>query len=117
MDAYFAVSLVVGVVSIVLAVVAIWYSTQAEKKSADSYNQTKEVLAAISEKAAVIQETVNTTQQKLVDTITEIAKPPRDTEQDIFLKTLLPAMLDNPELMERLIKLGSQQEQRDEGPG
>ncbi len=111
MDAYFAISLIVGVVSVVLASVAIWYSSQAERKSAENYNRTKDVLSEISEKAAVIQATVDTTQQKLVDTITAIASPQRETMEEKLLSASLPMLLQNPELLERLAELGSQQEQ------
>ncbi len=48
MDAYFVVSLVVGVVSIVLAGVAIFYASQSEKKSRDNYDRTNAVLSNIS---------------------------------------------------------------------
>ena len=98
MDAYFVISLVVGVISVVLACAAILYGYQAEQKSAANYNQTKEVLAEISEKAAVIQGTVNTTQQKLVDTITDIAKPQRETQEEILMRTMLPALMGDPQM-------------------
>ena len=102
MDAYFVVSLVVGVVSVVLAVVAIFYSYQSERKSRDYYDRTNDVLLGISEKAAVIEGTVNATQQKLVDTITEIARPQRETQEEMFMRTMLPAILQDPKMSEAL---------------
>ena len=109
METSLVVSLVVGAVSIVLALVAIWHSTQSERKSTENYNRTKDLLSEISEKAAVIESTVNNTQEKLVDTITEIAKPQRDTQEEVLMKTLLPAFLENPEMLERLIAMSEQQ--------
>ena len=82
MDGPFAVSLVVGVVSIVLAGVAIWHSVQSERKSVENYDRTKDVLSEISQKAAVIEATVDKTQMKLVDTVTAMAKPKEETQED-----------------------------------
>ena len=102
MDVYFVVSLVVGVVSVVLAFVAIFYSYQSESKSRDYYDRTNNVLLSISEKAAVIEGTVNATQQKLVDTITDIARPQRETQEEVFMRTMLPAMLADPSMSDAL---------------
>ena len=102
-------SFVVGVISIVLAIVAIWYSTQAERKSVENYNRTKDVLSEISQKAAVIEATVNNTQEKLVDTITEIARPRQYSQEEMLMKTLLPHLIQNPDILERIIKLSEEQ--------
>ena len=112
MDAYFVVSLVVGVVSIVLAVVAIWHSNQSERKSLDNYNRTESVLAEITAKATVIENTVSNTQIKLVDTITDIARPRQETTEEMLLKALLPAMVQNPELLKQLAEISNQKPQR-----
>ena len=109
METSLVISLVVGIVSIVLAIVAIWHSTQSERKSTENYNRTKDVLSAISEKAAVIEGTVNKTQEKLVDTITDIARPKQETQDEVLMKAMLPAVLQNPQLFERLIKAAEQQ--------
>ena len=61
MDVTFTVSLVVGAVSIVLAVMAIWPSIQSERRSMENYDRTKDILSEISEKAAVIEGTVSKT--------------------------------------------------------
>ena len=111
MDGYFVVTLIVGVVSVVLACVAIWLSRQAERQSVENYNRTKDVLAEISEKAAVIESTVNNTQEKLVDTITEIARPQKESQEEVMLRTLLPAILQQPELLEKLVEAGAKLEQ------
>ena len=114
MDAYFVVSLVVGVVSVVLAVVAIFYSYQSESKSSDNYTRTNKALSDISQKAAVIESTVNSTQEKLVDTITDIARPPRETQEEMLMRTVLPVLLKDPAMIERLMEEGArQQSQKD----
>ena len=111
MDAYFVVSLVVGVVSIVLAVVAIWHSNQSERKSLDNYNRTESVLAEITAKATVIENTVSNTQTKLVDTITDIARPRQETTEEMFMKSVVPAILQNPKLLKQLVDLSKQEPQ------
>ena len=110
MDVPFVVSLVVGSISIVLAVVAIWHSTLSERRSTENYIRTKDVLSEISQKSAAIEAVVNNTQGKLVDTVTAIASPKQESQEDIIMKTLLPSILQNPELMNQLMKLGEQQE-------
>ena len=100
MDGVAIVSLVVGTVSVALALVAIVIT-------AIIYDRTKDVLSDISEKAAVIEETVSGTQAKLVDTVTEIAKPQKETQEEMLMKALLPEMVKDPALMERMIKLGN----------
>ena len=83
------VSLTVGIMSIALAAIAIWLSTL-------NYERTKDVLAEINKKAAVIEGTVNDTQGKLLDTVTAIAKPKEETQEDKLLGTLLPEMREKP---------------------
>ena len=92
------VSLTVGVISIILAGVAILISTL-------NYERTKDVLSEISEKAAVIEGTVSDTQTKLVDTVTAIAKPKEETQEEKILQAMLPSMIQNPDLLERLMKM------------
>ena len=115
MDGSFAVSLVVGVVSVVLAGVAIWHSTQSERKSADNYKDTKDVLSEISQKAAVIEATVSKTQEKLVDTVTAIARPKEETQEDMITRFLMSAMTQNPQLLEQVMRLSEQQEKKPKG--
>ena len=103
MDAATVVSLVVGIVSIALALVAIAVTFII-------YDRTKDVLSDISKKAATIETTVSGTQTKLVDTVTEIAKPQKETQEEMLMRTLLPEMMKNPDLLERFIKLGNEQQ-------
>ena len=109
MDFSYAFSLVVGVVSIVLALVAISLARQSERRSTENYDRTKDILAEISQKAAVIEGTVSNTQEKLVDTVTAIAKPKEETQDEMIAKGLLEGALKNPEILERLMKMAEQQ--------
>ena len=109
MDILTAISLIVGVVSVVLALVAIWHSVKSERRSTENYDRTKDVLAQISEKAAVIEATVNNTQNKLVDTVTDMARPQRESQEEILLKTLLPEIVKNPQWIEQMMAAAQQQ--------
>ena len=106
-----SVSLIVGISSVALAVFAIWYGNQSRRESVENYNRTKDVLAEISTKAAVIEATMNNTQTKLVDTLTDIVRPQRETQEEMMMRVLAP-MLGNPDALtnlERLAQLGTQQ--------
>ena len=97
------VSLAVGIVSIALAVFAIWISKSAERESRENYEKTKDVLAEIQKSAAVIETTVSANQQQLLETVTTILKettvPEKMSMQDQAGMMMLQAMLDNPESM------------------
>ncbi len=103
------ISLVGVAVTVILAWVAIWYSYQAERKSLRNYERTRDALAEITTKAAVIETTVSGTQEKLVDTITSIAKPKEESENEMLMKLLIPMMAQNPEMLNTLIGLGEKQ--------
>ena len=110
MEAY-ALSLAVGFVSVVLAGLAISLSIYYERRSRESYELTSEALSEIRQKSAVIETTVNTAHTKLLDTVTDIAKPIRETQEEMLIKTMLPAIMQSPEMFERLIKLGEERGQ------
>ena len=106
MDWIAIVSLVVGLASIILAISAIVISLLV-------YDRTKNVLADISKQAAVIEGTVSETQGKLLDTVTAIAKPREETQQDKLLSAFLPAIMQNPRLLQQMIELGTQRRQEE----
>ena len=89
--------------------VAIWHSVQSERRSNENYNRTKDLLAEIDKKAAVIESTMNSTQDKLLDTVTAIAHPKEATQEEKLMNYLLPSIIDNPALLDRLIEVGAQQ--------
>lgn len=81
----FIITVVTGVVSVVLAVFAIWLAKSSERESQanfertqntmrDYYEKTKDVLAEIDKRATVTEKTVTDSQQQLLDTVTNILK-------------------------------------------
>ena len=96
-----AVFLAVGIVSIVLAVLAIWLSI-------DSYRRTKDVLSQIGAQATIIENSVTTMQIKLVDTVAAIANPAEADKEKMLMSTLLPAILSNPSLLETFVQMSGQ---------
>lgn len=107
-------SLIVGIVSIVLALVAIWHSTRSERLSIEYYDKTKEVLAEIDKKAAVIDNSVSSTQAKLVDTVIAIAKP-KDVTADEKMQTVIWELIQQkPELIERYLDRSLQGEEEED---
>ena len=100
-----AVFLAVGIVSIILAVLAIWLSI-------DSYRRTKDVLSQISEQATSINSSVTMMQNKLVDTVASIANPAEANKEEALMRTLLPAMIENSQLLDKLMQLARESEKQ-----
>ena len=100
-----AVFLAVGIVSIILAVLAIWLSI-------DSYRRTKDVLSQISEQATSINSSVTMMQNKLVDTVASIANPAEANKDEILMRTLLPAVIENPQLLDKIMQLAQESEKQ-----
>ena len=100
-----AVFLAVGIVSIILAVLAIWLSI-------DSYRRTKDVLSQISEQATSINNSVTMMQNKLVDTVASIANPAEANKEEILMRTLLPAMIEKPQFLDKLMQLARESEKQ-----
>ena len=119
----FIISLIVGVVSIVLAIVAIWMSRSAERESRANYERTKDVLAEIDKRASVIEKVVTENQKQLLDTVTsllrETATPVKTDMGEQFGLALMQTMLAEPEkggqIMQSLqpfIEMSQKQESR-----
>ena len=100
-----AVFLAVGIVSIILAVLAIWLSI-------DSYRRTKDVLSQISEQATSINNSVTMMQNKLVDTVASIANPAEANKEEILMRTLLPAMIEKPQLLDKMMRLSRESQKK-----
>ena len=116
-----AVSLIVGVASIILAIVAIFISKAAERESRENYQKTKDVLADIDKKSAIIEKIVTDNQQQLLDTVTNLLKvtatPAKADVGEQFLVSFMNTMMTEPEKggqilqgLEPLIELAERQE-------
>lgn len=131
LDFPFVVSLIIGVVSIVLAFFAIWLGRSAERESRANYEQTKdtmhqyydrtkEVLAEIDKRAAVIERTVTESQQQLLDTVTNLLKqtavPPKNDAAEQAQQAVLQTMLQDPDkgmqMIEMLSAIGEKSEKQ-----
>ena len=110
MDAVTVISFVLAAVSTTLAVVAIVISILNERKSTANYNQTKDVLAEISSKAAVIAESVGETQSKLVDTVSEIARPTQRTQDEMIFSLMSTMLTQDPDAIQKLIQVSQGQQ-------
>ena len=108
------VSLTAGIVSIVLALVAIWHSIRAERLSAEYYDRTKEVLAEIDKKAAVIDNSVRSTQAKLVDAVIAIANPKDETADERLQSTIYEVVQRRPDLLERILERSAGEKDEDD---
>ena len=66
------VSLIVGVVSVVLSVFAIWFAMKESKKSDENYQKTKQVLEDIEHKSELIDRSVQLLQGQLIEIINKV---------------------------------------------
>ena len=96
-------SIIASLASVILAVCAISFAWQSERKSRVNYDATRDLLGEIREKSAVIESAVSETQQKLTDAVIAAAKP-RQSQEEIMMNTFLPMAREDPggfrELME-----------------
>ena len=138
------ISLIVGIISIVLAIVAMASSKKAEQASLhnfektqellqknyestqkilqDNYDKTKELLAEIDKKAAVIDSVVQRNQEQMMSTITNIVNETvipkkRDFGEEIGAQFVM-GLLSNPEQAQAsLNNLGTLAELMQKYPG
>ena len=66
------VSLIVGLVSIGLAIYSIWFANKESKQSSENYTKTKELLTAVEHKADLIDRTVQMEQKLTFDVVNKL---------------------------------------------
>jgi len=95
------VSLAVGIVSIAVAILAIWINTSTVRESRENYEKTKDLLEEIDKKSAVIETVVRESDKQLRDTLTnlltEIATPSKPDLGEGMALVLMQKLLHNPE--------------------
>jgi len=96
-----------GTVSIILALVAIAYSYISARDTNDNFQKTKDVLAEIDKKSALIEMTVSQSQKELLQAVLKILNesiPKRvDATQEIGIK-VVQAIIANPNDSEKILK-------------
>ena len=127
-------SIIVGVASVILAILAISISRSSERESRANFEKTqalmhdydtknREVVAEIDKRAAVIEKTVAESHQQLLNTVTDLAVPPKAGFEERFGEQLLQILLQDPQkgseviqklqpLVEMADKHRSQEEQK-----
>lgn len=95
-------SLVVGIVSIVLAIISMVASKKAEEQSFHNYEKTQALLAEIDKKAAVIDSVVQRNQEQMMNTLTNIVNEAvipkkRNYGEEIGAQFILGLLSGNPE--------------------
>ena len=99
MDVPSTVSLIVGVVSVVVAAFAMRQANAAAKESRQNFEKTRDLLAEIDKRAAVTEQIVAENQRDLLDTVKKLAIPEKpDMGQEIGL-AIMTKLLENPEGM------------------
>ena len=107
-----SISILTGVVSIAIAVIAMWISLRAERESRANYDRTKDVLAQIDTKAAVVETVVKENQQQLLNTITSLLVPNSETMDEKMGMAIVQAFAQNPQgmgpLLQQIQAMGNQ---------
>ena len=100
-DIFSIVNFIVSISSISLAIVAIIQAINSTRESRKNYEKTKDVLAEINTKSAVIEATVQKSQEKLMATVTkiidEIVIPKKDDPRG---RMFLDLMANNPQMQQ-----------------
>ena len=129
------VSFLASIASLILAVVAILAAKSSEREVRENFEKTqrvmseyqertKEVLAEIDKKSAVIERTVSESQRQLMDAMTNIINetviPKKDDPGEKFGMQFMQQMMANPDQAENmmdmispLIKLGQEMESKE----
>ena len=94
-------SLLVGIVSIVLAIVAITYARSLEKDSRENFNRAQQLFAEIDKKTAIFQTVTSESQKQLLDTVTSLANPKKLEEQ--YGQVFMENMMHDPSNTQKLL--------------
>jgi len=101
-------SIGVGIASIVLAIVAIWFSWITGREVRDNFERTKEVLSNIEKKSAIVETTVTTAQKQLLESVTKILEettiPQKISTDEQMGMALLQLAAQDPKSFENLLK-------------
>ena len=123
MDFVVIISLFVGTVSIVLAIITIILSKGSEKDSRANFNETQKLLSDIRSESAVIKEATQKNLEQLTSlfrnlldkvlgptpTITE-QQHDKELERQIIAQ-LVPELLKNPEKLSKLVEVSKELKQ------
>ena len=101
------VSLVVGLVSIGLAIYSIWFANKESRQSSDNYSKTKELLKEIEHKAELIDRTVQMEQKlsfDVVNKLLEIVGKPKIDAQPLTMLDIDAAIAKKDNEIDRRIE-------------
>lgn len=101
------INLIASISSLVLAVGAIIFSYKSSRESEDNFQKTKDVLAEVDKRAAVIEATVNNSQEHLLTTLTNIlnetAIPKKANINEQITSQFFQGLLSDPEKASKLV--------------
>ena len=92
-----SLSLLVGIASIVLAIVAIWLSNKLSSESRESLEKARQVLAEIDKRSTVMEEKVSENFSQLLRTVTDQvarAYPQQPSTEEMMGATVMQSFLE-----------------------
>lgn len=115
MDTPSTVSVIIGAVSMAVALIAMWQANTAARESRANFEKTRDVLAEIDKRAAVTEQIVAENQKELLDTVKRLAIPEQPDVSDQMGVALMTKLLENPEglgdSLEQIMRLAEFQNQ------
>jgi len=91
------VSVIIGAVSVAVAVIAMWQASSAAKESRVNFERTRDLLAEIDKRAAITEQVVAENQRELLDTVKKLAIPEKPDVSDEMGKMFMAKMLESPD--------------------
>lgn len=104
MDVPSTVSVIIGVVSVVVAVFAMRQASGAARESRENFEKTRDLLAEIDKRAAVIEQVVAESQRELLDTVKKLAIPEKPDANEQLGLEIIKSMMQNPSGMREVFE-------------
>lgn len=85
MDVPSTVSVIIGAVAVAVSLFALWLAWLAARESRENFQKTRDTLAEIDKRAAVIEAVVAENQRELLDTVKKLVIPEKSSEEETRL--------------------------------
>ena len=82
MDVPSTVSVIIGAVAVTVSLFAFWMAWLTARESRENFQRTRDTLAEIDKKAAVIEKVVAENQRELLDTVKQLVIPEKSSEAE-----------------------------------
>ncbi len=117
MEVTTGVSILVGAISALISIFAIWLAYSAKSESSANFEKAQRVLAEIDKRAAVTEEVVAEHQRELMDTVRQLVIPAKPDVGEMLGAKFLESIVQDPDRFMKMMPMlerFSERKQRDE---